>query len=335
MRQKLIVLKSYLPWLVLLLLVDGFAAFLIWLADVKAFRVLLLTIVLATVLLFFIVCTALLVRERRIRHIFLSYLQNPGEYEEESLLRVADSLSREYIRRIGEVLRETQKQNKELLEKLEDYEEYVEVWAHEVKTPLSLLILLLDNRREEMPEQVGVKLDYIHNRIQEEVDQILFYARLKGGRKDYLFEPVSLKNCVEDVLEDYRPLLAEKKFQIQPLLTDVIVYTDRRGIRFLLGQLVSNSIKYCKETPQLEFACAGDESQQVLSVKDNGQGVRQCDLPYVFEKGFTGDSGDRGKKATGMGLYLAHEMAKQLNISLLAESERGKGFEVQIIFPVV
>lgn len=256
MRQKLIVLKSYLPWLVLLLLVDGFAAFLIWLADVKAFRVLLLTIVLATVLLFFIVCTALLVRERRIRHIFLSYLQNPGEYEEESLLRVADSLSREYIRRIGEVLREAQKQNKELLEKLEDYEEYVEVWAHEVKTPLSLLILLLDNRREEMPEQVGVKLDYIHNRIQEEVDQILFYARLKGGRKDYLFEPVSLKNCVEDVLEDYRPLLAEKKFQIQPLLTDVIVYTDRRGIRFLLGQLVSNSIKYCKETPQLEFACA-------------------------------------------------------------------------------
>ncbi len=64
-------------------------------------------------------------------------------------------------------------------------------------------------------------------------------------------------------------------------------------------------------------------------------GVRSCDLPYIFEKGFTGDSGEGRKKATGMGLYLAKEIAKELRLSLEADSEWGKGFEMRIMFPVV
>ena len=75
---------------------------------------------------------------------------------------------------------------------IDDYEEYVESWAHETKTPLSLLTLLLDNRRDELPAAMDSKLDHIRNRMQESIDQILFYARLKSTRKDYLFEPVHI-----------------------------------------------------------------------------------------------------------------------------------------------
>jgi signal transduction histidine kinase len=64
-------------------------------------------------------------------------------------------------------------------------------------------------------------------------------------------------------------------------------------------------------------------------------GVRGCDLPYIFEKGFTGKSGEDGKKATGMGLYLAKEIAKDLKVSMEAVSQWGKGFEMRIVFPVV
>ena len=73
----------------------------------------------------------------------------------------------------------------------------------------------------------------------------------------------------------------------------------------------------------------------VLSIRDNGMGVRSCDLPYIFFLFFTGDSGEGRKKATGMGLYLAKEMAKELNLYLDANSEWGKGFEVRIVFPIV
>jgi len=72
-----------------------------------------------------------------------------------------------------------------------------------------------------------------------------------------------------------------------------------------------------------------------LSISDNGIGVRSSDLPYIFEKGFTGNSGDGRKKATGMGLYLAKEIAKDLNILLNVESEWGKGFTMKILFPIV
>lgn len=63
--------------------------------------------------------------------------------------------------------------------------------------------------------------------------------------------------------------------------------------------------------------------------------ARACDLPYVFEKGFTGDSGHEKNKATGMGLYLAREVAKDLGLTLTAASDWGAGFEIRVTFPVV
>ena len=197
------------------------------------------------------------------------------------------------------------------------------------------MTLLLDNRRDELSEDMGFKLDHIRNRMQESVDQMLFYARLKGFRKDYLFEHICVRSAIEEVLEDYRPLLLEKQFRIRSGLSDDMVYSDRRGLRFLLGQVISKSIKYCSPEPELSISFFRQEDRCILCIQDNGIGVRSCDLPYIFEKGFTGDSGEGRKKATGMGLYLANEMAKELNLTLKAHSQWGQGFEMQVSFPVV
>ena len=107
------------------------------------------------------------------------------------------------------------------------------------------------------------------------------------------------------MLDDYRPLLEEKGFRVEIRPTDETVFADRRGLCFLLGQVVSNSVKYTLEKPVLTFSLESNDTATVLSIRDNGPGVRACDLPYVFEKGFTGDSGHEKNKATGMGLYLA------------------------------
>ena len=218
---------------------------------------------------------------------------------------------------------------------MDDYEDYVELWAHEVKTPLALLTLVLDNRRDTLPEAVGFKLDYARNRMQAFIDQMLYYARLRGARRDYRFERLTLRSCIDEVLDDYRPLLEEKHIRIERQLTDETVFTDRRGLCFLLGQLVSNSVKYTSDAPVLTFSLTCSAAETVLTVRDNGPGVRACDLPYVFEKGFTGDSGHEKSKATGMGLYLAREIAKELGLTLSAASDWGAGFAVCISFPVV
>jgi len=105
---------------------------------------------------------------------FENFLSSPDELNEKSLLKLCGDAEKEIILLLGQVLREKNNSINQLLTRVLDYEEYVEAWAHETKTPLSLLTMLLDNRREELPENFAFKLDYIRNRMQEFINQMLF-----------------------------------------------------------------------------------------------------------------------------------------------------------------
>ena len=328
-------LRQYLPWLGLLLGVDALAALLLWLADARAFAAMAAVIVLTTVFLFACVCAALCARAKKREQAFSAFLRTPDAAHEQALCRLLAPCEAQSAHLLGETLRAQQQTMAQLQAQMDDYEDYVELWAHEVKTPLALLTLVLDNRRDTLPEAVGFKLDYARNRMQAFIDQMLYYARLRGARRDYRFERLTLRSCIDEVLDDYRPLLEEKHIRIERQLADETVFTDRRGLCFLLGQLVSNSVKYTGDAPVLSFSLTCSTAETVLTVRDNGPGVHACDLPYVFEKGFTGDSGHEKSKATGMGLYLAREIAKELGLTLSAASDRGAGFEIRVTFPVV
>lgn len=328
-------LRQYLPWLGLLLGVDALAALLLWLADARAFAAMAAVIVLVTVFLFAGVCAVLCARSKRREQAFTAFLATPDAAHEQALCRLLSPAESQSVHLLGETLRAQQQAIAQLQTQMDDYENYVELWAHEVKTPLALLTLVLDNRRDTLPEAVGFKLDYVRNRMQAFIDQMLFYARLRGARRDYRFERLALRSCIDEVLDDYRPLLEEKHFRVELRLADETVFSDRRGLCFLLGQVVSNSVKYALEKPVLTFSMESGDTAAVLTVRDNGPGVRACDLPYVFEKGFTGDSGHEKNKATGMGLYLAREVAKDLGLTLTAASDWGAGFAVRVSFPVV
>lgn len=335
LKKLFLIFSPNLLWLFLLLGTDIFFSLLLWLADVQAFWILVPVILLASVLLFFSVSLFLYCREQKRIKAFFSFLDNPDGYSQETLKKALPPAYAPILDHLRETLERKDSAYAKALTSLSDYEEYVESWAHEIKVPLSLLTLLLDNHRDEFPKTVCRKLDHVRSRTLEYINQMLFYARLKGTRKDYLFESIPVRSAIENVLEDYLPLLEEKHFQIHIDISGQQVYTDRRGLSFLLGQLISNSLKYSKNSPEIHFDFVSSEQSDTLFIRDNGTGVPSCDLPYIFEKGFTGDSGDCRKKATGMGLYLANEIAKDLNITLNACSEYGKNFEMQIEFPVV
>lgn len=335
MKHKRNARTSYLPWLILLFGADGFFALLLWIADAKAFRSLSLTLFLSTALLSLFLCSLLQKRRQKAINAYHAFLDTPDEVREETLIKTADPSLADAIRLLGQKLRQTQNDCSQVQACLSEYEAYVETWAHEIKAPLSLLSLLLDNHREELPDGVGHKFDYTASRMQEFVDQMLFYARLKGVQKDYLFEHLSLEQCIQETLEYYEPLLTEKGFQIHIQTAGSVIYSDRRGFCFLLRQFVSNTVKYSAENPTLAFVWEQHTSRGILHIRDNGIGAHPCDLPYLFIQGFTGDSGENRKQATGMGLYLAKEIARELHIALEAESAYGHGFEMRVIFPIV
>ena len=192
-KRRVFCLCRYLPWLFLLLGVDAMAALLLWISEAEAFEVLLPMILLGTVLLFTGTAVVLGNRELRREEAFRAFLDNPDLIKEEDLLRIVSKPERESVRLLGTVLREKDLACSRAKADAEDYEEYVEAWAHETKTPLSLLTMVLDNQREEIPAPVAFKLEYIRSRLQEHISQILYYARLKSGRKDYFFEYTDLK----------------------------------------------------------------------------------------------------------------------------------------------
>ena len=327
------VMKPLLPRLLLLLSADGFFVLLLWLSEAKQLPILVGLLVLASLILFGADTAVFWYRQGQREKRFRAFLTHPDRYSEKQLLASVREQEREPLRLLASVLREQQNTQNELQSDLRDYEEYVEGWAHEAKTPLSLLTMLLDNRGEELSPELRTKLDYVRSQLQEDVTQILYYARLKAATKDYFFEAVNLRDCIEEVLEDYAPLLEEKQFSVDICLSREQVYTDRRGLLFMLGQIVGNAIKYSADAPKLSFAMEEHAEAEVLTIADNGVGVQPCDLPYIFQKGFTGDSTDSRKKATGMGLYLTKKMADDLKLKLDAVSEPHKGFAITIAFP--
>ncbi len=328
MKHNLKYLATYLPWLLVLLAFDLFTAVLLWLSDARMFQALILLYILATVLLFFILSFLLIRKERKKSSAYKAFIANPNTDTELELLHLSSASEKESIEQMADTLYQKQSEIGKLNSLLAEYEDYVEKWAHEIKLPLSLLSLLLDNQSDRLPKDTAFKLDYVRNQIQENVSQILFYYRVKSEKNDFLFEDLDLEECVHDLLENFGPLFKEKNFSIKLEKIQGTCYTDQRSFEFIFSQILANALKYSSDKPELRISMSREKGHTTLSIRDNGCGVKACDLPHIFEKGFTGDSGDTRKKSTGMGLYLVKQLADALKIDIAVKSEWMQGFEI-------
>mgnify|MGYP000972678051 CR=1 FL=1 len=332
MKQYFKYVRQYLPWLLVLLAIEGFTAVLLWLADIQIFETLFPLLILSTLFLFIIISYVLIKLEKKKENALKDFLLNPDKNSEKALLDSYGLGKKEIIMSLAETLYQKQTEIENATSNLADYEDYVELWAHEIKLPLSLLTLILDNQGDALSQDLSFKLDYIRNQIQSHISQILFYHRIKSERKDYFLEELNVKSCIDEILKDYAPLIHEKSLKITLQNLDYKIYTDRRSFEFIIGQIIANSLKYSCDNPCLDISIVSSAEKTILTLQDNGQGVKSCDLPYIFEKGFTGDSGDVRKKSSGMGLYLVKQLADDLGINLEASSDWQYGFSLALSF---
>lgn len=329
MKRMLCVIRENLIWLVAILVFDMFFALGLWVTSVDAFVKIMVALVLFSIMIFVLICLYLYRRDIRREKAFIDFLSEPDVKNKDALIYVMGVAEKNRIELLYKDIIKYQQTINEMSTRIEDYEEYVEAWTHEAKTPIALLTLLMDNHK--LGGDLDYKLEYIRCRLNESVEQMLQYSRIKSSRKDYLLERNSVGNIIKEVLEDYEPLLSEKDFMIINKVKNEEFLFDKRGLKFMLGQFVTNSIKYSDEDPELVFEMEDNK----LLIRDNGIGVKECDQPYIFEKGFTGNTGDYRGKATGMGLYLAKKIAEDMSLKLGARSPEDGGFEISVVFPVV
>ena len=213
----------------------------------------------------------------------------------------------------------------------EEYKEYIELWIHEIKTPIAAGKLIVQNNKNEVTKSIDEELD----KIEYYVEQALYYARSNTVEKDYCITKCNLQDIVNTVIKKNKDDLINNKIKINIEDINENVYTDSKWIIFILNQIITNCIKYSKtENAEININVEIKKARVILDIKDNGIGIRKGEITKVFEKGFTGSNGRKeGKKSTGIGLYLCRKLCGKLGIGIELNSEENIGTDVKLVFP--
>lgn len=330
---------KYKIWLLFIMLLNTIFGILIWLIGTSAFFSLFPAMLLGSLLLYGAMGFLLNGIDAKRKWEIRNYLETPWESGTEGIDKHFSKDDRELILEIGELLSKKEKSVRKLECEMEDYKKYVEAWAHEIKTPMALMTFVLDNRREEISPAAHTRLEYVRMKIQEDVERMLYYARLNTAGMDLFLKPLSLDTVCQEVIEEYHILLKDKNIKVVTEWEEISVVSDCKGLRFIISQVISNSIKYrCPDADAyIRFTSAKDTQglESRLTISDNGIGVKSYDLPFLFEKGFTGEVGEQRKNSTGMGLYLAKQMADLLHIRLETAEDCERGLTMILSFPDV
>ena len=219
----------------------------------------------------------------------------------------------------------------EAIRNVTEYKEYIELWVHEIKTPIATCRLLIENNENKVTESIEEEILKVENYI----EQVLFYARSNAVEKDYLIKEINLKNSINSVIRKNANILIAKGIKVDIKDIEKIVYCDGKWIEFILHQIISNSIKYMdKKESVLKIYSETVGNDILLKVCDNGIGMDEKCIFKAFEKGYTGENGRKFGKSTGMGLYLCKKLCDKLGLGISIKSKEGGGTEVSILFPI-
>lgn len=203
-----------------------------------------------------------------------------------------------------------------------DLVDYYTIWAHQIKTPIQAMRLILQTSDE---DTTPLELELM--RIEQYVDMVLTYLKLDSNSSDLHVRTMEIDPIIKAaVRKNAKPFIA-KKISLQYDECNISALTDDKWLQFAIEQILSNSLKYTSEGGTVSIYKSSDTA---ISIKDTGMGIAKEDLPRVFERGFTGYNGREDKKATGIGLFLCHEVLKKIGHTISIESEVGVGTTVTI-----
>lgn len=252
-----------------------------------------------------------------------NYLECASKFEEK--------IAQEYI---NGLLVEHQQVMQQAIASQQEQKDYIDSWVHEIKVPLSAVNLIMQSLEDEIPEKKYYLMENELEKIDEYVEQVLYYARLDSFSKDYLIQEYSLKEMVQSVIRTQKNYFIQKNLQFSITGRDATVLTDSKWVMFIFRQLVSNAVKYTPRGGKITVEIMQTKEGVWLLLKDTGLGIPKKDQRRIFDKGFTGENGRLSEQhSTGLGLYLAKKLAVKLGHELSVESVEGEGTTMKLLFP--
>lgn len=220
-----------------------------------------------------------------------------------------------------ELIFEDQKRYTEMID-------YYGMWAHQIKTPIAAMRILvqsgMDREENEENQKLFRQLQMELFKTEQYVEMVLSYLKIGDIAKDMVLERCDLGKVVRRAVKKYSRLFILQKLSLEMGEIAEIVLTDEKWLSFVVEQILSNALKYTKSGSVSIYL----EQEGVLVIKDTGIGISAEDLPRIMEKGYTGYNGRIDKRSTGIGLYLCKKVMDKLHHQLRIDSEDGKGTKV-------
>lgn len=200
--------------------------------------------------------------------------------------------------------------------------DYYTMWAHQIKTPIAAMRLVLSDNDTDTAKELRDELQ----KTEQYVEMVLMYLKLDAGAEDYVIRECSLDSIIKQAVKKYASQFIRKKIRLEYEPVEYAVLTDEKWLQFVIEQIISNSLKYTRQG----YVSITLEEGDILCISDSGIGIDEADIPRVFEKGFTGLNGRDDKKATGIGLYLCRRILVSLGHRIWINSSAGIGTQVRI-----
>ncbi len=248
----------------------------------------------------------------------------------ERLPEAGDEPERLYQELLWILYRQKRQSMDESNRRYQELTDYYTIWAHQIKTPIAAMDLILQNYQDKglfLDEENAVRqLSEELKRIRQYVDMVLVVLRLDSDSTDYVIREYDLDDILRQAVKKYATQFIYKKLSLKYEPVKRRVLTDEKWLLFVVEQVLSNALKYTR-TGFIEISM---EEPDILCIRDTGIGIAPEDLPRIFEKSYTGYNGRSDKKASGIGLYLSRRICGKLGHTIAAASAVGEGTTIRI-----
>ena len=237
-----------------------------------------------------------------------------------------DNLDEAYTIQYRELEESFERFREETRTKEKEQIDYFTLWLHQIKTPISVISLILQQSEDESKEKQQLEQELIY--LNNYTHMALNYLKLEETGKELELAEIKVKDVVKEIIKSYSLLFIYNDISLDFDLGEETALTDRKWLQVLIEQLLSNSLKYSPgESIKIYM-----ETPTKLVIEDTGSGIRKEDLPKIFEKGYTGLNGRLHEKSTGLGLFLSRKICERLGHTLSIDSEIGVGTKATIDF---
>lgn len=259
----------------------------------------------------------------RKRHKRLEELRKRVIYTLEGLGEGENLIERDYTELVKAVYDEKSRIAAQSADRETSLTDYYAMWTHQIKTPLSAMRLILQSDKPDTS-----LLNHELFLTEQYAEMAMQYLRVDSDSTDYLIKKYQLDGIIRQALRKFAPLFIRKKISLSYTQSSEIALTDEKWLLFVIEQVLSNSLKYTPEGGAITVSAENG----IITVSDNGIGIKPEDVLRVFDKSYTGYNGRIDKKSSGVGLYLCRKICDKLGHKITLSSVEGEGTSVFISY---